>query len=214
MNQKNSSLPDLVPQWYYNTLDSNLHKELVALNNEERKYIMNRYLSLLRGINVSGQKKITMEQLKTLYEELGFKDVKTYIQSGNVFFSTKKESKREIAKAIEHKIKESLGYEVTLFVIEKSQLKDIIAMNPYPVREPKRHLVTLLSAPPELIPIPEINAVKAPSEKFTIIETVLFFYCPDGYGKTKLSNNFFEKKLKVKATTRNWNTINKLFEMF
>lgn len=163
------------------------------------------YISMLRGINVSGQKSIKMEKLKELYESLKFNDIKTYIQSGNVMFECKDSDYKSLEKKIENKIKEKIGFDVVIFIRTRNELKKVIENNPF--KEDERIYVTFLSSVPSKIPIDEINKAKGKSEKYFISSREIYFSCPNGYGKTKLSNNFFENKLKVTATTRNWNTV-------
>lgn len=178
---------------------------------------MKTYISLLRGINVSGQKKILMADLKALYETLKFKDVVTYIQSGNVIFKTdKKESNQSLAKKIEQSIFKKYSFNVPLIVRSTSEIENIISNNPFlkdsNIDTDKLH-VTFLSETPEKEKLNSIAQFDYSPDKSIIIDQEVFLYCPDRYGETKFSNMFFENKLKVSATTRNWKTVNKLAEM-
>ena len=170
------------------------------------------YISLLRGINVGGQKKVPMQQLKGLYEKLGFTGVQTYIQSGNVIFTSNEKDAAKLREKIEGAIKKEFGFEVLVFIRTKDDFEKIVKNNPFTKQETESTYVTLLSQAPAEIPA-DLDKFKAPNDKYKIINDVIYFYCPDGYGKTKLSNNLFEKKLNVNATTRNWNTINKLIQI-
>ncbi len=174
---------------------------------------MKTYISLLRGINVSGQKKITMDDLKKLYESLGFKKVQTYIQSGNVVFQSTEADGSAVIQKIEKKITKVYGFEVSVLIRTPEELQQVIARNPFTKQESEKSYVTFLSGVPVQVPMDEINKAKNSSEKYKIVGKEVYFYCPTGYGKTKLSNNFFEKKLKLSATTRNRNTVNKLLEI-
>ena len=169
-------------------------------------------ISMLRGINVSGQKIIKMEALKNLYASLNFKNVKTYIQSGNVIFECRETSPEILKKKIENKIKEKFGFDVVVFIRTKKELQKIIENNPF--KNEDGLYVTFLTSVPSFVPTEEINKIKSSSEKFVVSGKEIYFFCPNGYGKTKLSNNFFEKKLKVSATTRNWKTVNVLSGMW
>ncbi len=170
------------------------------------------FISLLRGVNVSGQKKVPMQQLKELYEELGFTRVQTYIQSGNVIFSSDEKNTAKLRERIEKAIKVKFGFDVLVFVRKRGDFEKIVKNNPFTKQESQFLYVTILSQAPVEIPA-DLDKFKAPNDKYKIINDVIYFYCPAGYGKTKLSNNLFEKKLNVNATTRNWNTINKLLEL-
>ncbi len=171
---------------------------------------------MLRGINVSGQKRIVMEDLKKLHESLGLENVQTYIQSGNVIFNSSEKNILKLTSLIEEKIKKSFGFDVTVIIRTKDELFNAVKKNPFQQKkgyDTSRLYITLMSVKPDKTPIKEIEAVKSKFEEINLTEKEIYFYCPDGYGKTKLSNNFFEKKLKVTATTRNWNTVNKLLEL-
>ncbi|HEX8278435.1 MAG TPA: DUF1697 domain-containing protein [Segetibacter sp.] len=174
---------------------------------------METYISILRGINVSGHRKIEMAGLKALYEELKFKEVVTYIQSGNVIFKTGETSAGSILKTIEKAIADRYHFHVPVIVRSLPEMARIISANPFlkenDIDIEKLH-VTFLAEAPEFSKIESLKNVQHPPDKFIIAENDIYLYCPGGYGNTKLSNNFFENKLKVTATTRNWKTVNKL----
>ncbi len=174
---------------------------------------MKTYISMLRGINVSGQKKINMDDLKKLYESLGFENVQTYIQSGNVIFECSNKNIADIKSAIEKKIKQLFDFDVIVFIRTKDEFKNLIENSPFSAQDINNLYVTFLSDAPVKISEEEFKKAKAPSEEFLISDREIYLLCPDGYGRTKLSNNFFERKLKLCATTRNWKTVNKLFEL-
>jgi uncharacterized protein (DUF1697 family) len=177
---------------------------------------MTAYISILRGINVSGHKKILMSDLKTLFENLGFISVSTYIQSGNVIFqSTEKLTPGQVAEKIGNAIFQKYQFEVPVIVRTFSEMKKTLSSNPFmgntEINIEKLH-VTFLSAIPGQEYIPVLMKYDFPPDKFVVIGKDVFLYCPESYGDTKLSNAFFENKLKVSATTRNWKTVTKLME--
>ena len=178
---------------------------------------MQTFISILRGINVSGQKKIWMADLKKLYEGLSFSDVKTYIQSGNVIFeSDSKSSEIQLAKKIEKAIFTKYNFEVPVIIRTKEELGKIVSQNPFTKEKNidlKKLHVTFLSEAPDKEKIDQIKQVDFLPDRFAIKGKEIYLHIPVSYGETKLSNKFFENKLKVSATTRNWNTVNKLFEM-
>lgn len=180
---------------------------------------MKMYIALLRGVNVSGQKKIKMTALKAMFESLGFVSVTTYIQSGNVVFKSKKEDTIQIGNLITQGILKTFGYEVPVLVLTHEILKSIYQENPFLERitsskiEEKKMYFTLLSYPPDTQAVEELEAASCDEEEFVITDKVVYFYAANGYGKTKLNNNFFEKKLKCNATTRNLRTVIKLLEL-
>lgn len=178
---------------------------------------MQTFISILRGINVSGQKKILMADLKSLYENLKFRDVNIYIQSGNVSFKTnEKLSDIQLAEKIERAIYKKYNFQVPVIIRNDEELKKIISSNPFlkekNIEEKKLH-VTFLSNTPAKMNVESIKDIDFSPDKFIIKGKEIYLHIPESYGETKLSNNFFEKKLKITATTRNWNTVNKLLEM-
>jgi len=182
----------------------------------ERVNKMETFISILRGINVSGQNKIQMTDLKALYEALKFKDITTYIQSGNVIFKSTSASDQKLAKKIEDAIYERYGFTVPVIIRTVDEMEHAISVNPF-LKQSKADVerlhITFLAEIPEPKNMESVRNVDYSPDKFIIIDKEVYLYCPNGYGITKLSNNFFEQKLKVKATTRNWKTVNKLFEM-
>jgi uncharacterized protein (DUF1697 family) len=178
---------------------------------------MQTFISILRGINVSGQKKILMADLKVLYENLKFKDVRTYIQSGNVIFKSNEPlSDIEFEKKIEDQIFKKYNFHVPVIIRSEDEIRKIIAANPFLKEkniDPKKLHVTFLSNIPDKENVESIEKMDFSPDKFMISGKEVYLYVPNGYGETKISNTFFEKKLKVKATTRNWNTVNKLSEL-
>ncbi|MDB5248390.1 MAG: hypothetical protein JWQ40_2784 [Segetibacter sp.] len=178
---------------------------------------MKTFISILRGINVSGQRRILMTDLKVLYESLGFKEVVTYIQSGNVIFKTGEDaSNEELAKKIEQAITEKYEFEVPVIIRCVVEIEQVISVNPFlknrGINTEKLH-VTFLATNPTPATLQNMCAFSFPPDEFVIIGTEVFLHVPGSYGETKLSTNFFESKLKVSATTRNWKTVNKLLEL-
>lgn len=177
---------------------------------------MNTYISLLRGINVSGKNSIKMDALKTSFAQLGFQDIKTYIQSGNIVFRYKKEDSQELAGRIKEQIQNDFSFDVPVQVFSFDKFKQLVAGNPF-VKDSSKDSsfmhVTLLAATPENSDISAIESKKAAGEEVIVWGDAVYLYCPNGYGRTKLNNNFLESKLKVSATTRNWKTTLKMLEM-
>jgi uncharacterized protein (DUF1697 family) len=170
---------------------------------------MNTYISILRGINVSGQKMIKMDALKKMYEDLGFAKVQTYIQSGNVIFQSEKSEQKDLEKLISAGIAKQFGFEVPVIVLNIQEFKRVIQNNPFVKDDSKdisHQYATFLSSEPILDKFESIKQVQNQGEQIHLIDKIIYFYCPSGYGRTKLNNTFFESKLKTVATTRNWKT--------
>lgn len=177
---------------------------------------MIKYISILRGINVSGKRMIKMQALKEMYEGLGFKNVQTYIQSGNVLFESKESNLEGISKLIEEKILENFNFDVPVIIITQKEIEHCIQQNPFvkleDIQLDKLH-VTFLSTEPSADLVEKIKDFKYAADEFIVDSKLIYLYCPKNYGESKLSNNFFEGKLKVKATTRNWRTVNEIYKL-
>jgi len=176
---------------------------------------MSRFIALLRGINVSGQKKIKMSELKTLFENLKFQDVETYIQSGNVIFFSKEKSTTKIANKISSGIKNKYNFEVQLLILTPQEIKQALKNNPFIKRkkEIERLYATFLSAVPSIEMVNKLNEMSFLPEEYSINEKIIYLFLPNGAGKAKLNNNYLENKLKVIGTTRNWKTVTTLSEL-
>ena len=173
-----------------------------------------KYISLLRGINVGGKRKILMADLKNLYTKLGFTDCTSYIQSGNVIFEYKEQTASELANKIETAVKKEYGFDVPVIVITTNELQEAIQINPYTETKGIESIcLTFLNKKPEADLINKIINLNFSPDEFQIKNQNVFIFCPGPYHKTKLSNQFFESKLKVRATTRNWKTVLKLLEL-
>lgn len=177
---------------------------------------MSVFISLLRGINVSGKKLIKMDALVNLYEELGYENVTTYVQSGNVVFCTSQKNSKKIESKIYDKIKSSFEFDVPTLVFTTDEFQELIDENPFLKDETKssEHLYyTFLSKTPENADSVKLESLLSENEEFHFTNRMVYLYCPDGYSKTKLNNNKIESILNVVSTTRNANTTNALLKM-
>lgn len=176
-----------------------------------------KYISLLRGINVGGQKKIKMSDLKSLYEQLGFQDVMTYIQSGNVIFNVEDKNKAGLNESIEKAIEKKFKFHVPVKIRTSREISNIVKNCPFGSVDLEENgtkiLVTFLSSKPLKAKMAETLKYVVDPEKFVLKGKEVYLYCPNGYGKSKLSNTFIENKLSVMATTRNWKSVHKLNEL-
>ena len=174
---------------------------------------MNTLVSMLRGVNVGGHRRMPMSELAELFASLGFADVRTYVQSGNVVFKHPQADITHIARQIERGLKSRLDLDVTVFIRTPEELERLVAHVPFAKTDPSKLHVTFLQSKPATIPTNEINAVAGEGERFSISDTEVYLFLPNGYGRSKLSNSFFERVLKVPATTRNWRTVTTLLDM-
>ncbi len=176
-----------------------------------------KYISILRGINVSGQKKIKMADLKALYESLGFASVITYIQSGNVIFESGDGDVAHLISCIEKIIKEKYEFHVPVDIRTNQEMEAVINYCPYEEADVEENgskiLVTFLLSVPLTARIDDIKKYVVHPERLTVHGREVYLYCPNGYGRSKLSNTFLENKFAVRATTRNWKSVQKLYEL-
>lgn len=177
------------------------------------------YLALLRGINVSGKKIIKMEDLRKLMTGANFENVKTYIQSGNVIFESQEKSKSILAGVIERLIEQQYGFDVSIFVIDTEAIVKAIDNNPFVkdrIEEEagfKKVYITFLSEKPSIENFEKLKQAPIGNDLIEIIDDILYFKLESKASDSKLSNNLIENKLKVRATTRNWNTTLKLLSL-
>ena len=174
---------------------------------------MKTYIALLRGINVGGHKKIPMAELRELLTKKGLQNVQTYIQSGNVIFQSSGEDKHKLEFKIHNAIKTYFGFEVPVLVIFPEELKQIFDDCPFSEENKMISYFMLLFDVPKKDLIQEVSEITYPNEFFEISDNSIYFYSSVGYGKAKCSNNFFERKLKITATARNYKTIVKLLSL-
>ncbi len=174
------------------------------------------WVALLRGINVSGQKAISMERLRGSFAAMGCSDVRTYVQSGNVVFATAPDTHGALTRKIEEGIRRDFGFSVIVILRTAKELQKIVKANPFLSEEgiePAKLHVTFLARPPIKTTLRNLETLPPSPDRFRLIGREIYLYCPDGYGRTKLSTSAFEKRLSVGATTRNWRTTTVLGEM-
>ncbi|TXB64622.1 DUF1697 domain-containing protein [Vicingus serpentipes] len=174
------------------------------------------YIALLRGINVSGHKLIKMTELKSMFEKAEFKNVTTYIQSGNVVFSSKKEDIVSIQETIKTNILKVFGFDVDVQVLGAEKLQRITENHTFlegNQDQLKAVYYTLLAEKPNSEFVKELEQLEQTEEFFKITDEVIYCFYPNGVGRAKWQGTFFEKKLKVSSTTRNYNTMKKLTEL-
>ena len=174
---------------------------------------MNTYIALLRGINVGGHKKTPMAELRSHLGKLGFENVQTYIQSGNIVLQSKIESKAKIENLISDSILDHFGFEVPVVVKTHSELLSILDQCPFSKEKKENSYFSLLYKQPDNSSIEEANKISYPNEEIVVTTNCIYFYCSMGYGRAKFNSNLFEKTLKTKFTARNYRTMMKLLEL-
>jgi len=177
---------------------------------------MSRFVALLRGINVAGQGLILMDDLRMWFEQVqGISEVSTYMQSGNVLFSSDNVDEPKLITDIEDVLEKHLGYRVDVILRLYSDIKKIVEDNPLTTvksEEKNRMYVTFLSGVPSFDVRGSLGVYSNDAEYARVLNREVYVYS-NNYGKTCFSNTFIEKKLGLKATTRNWTTVNKLLDL-
>ncbi|MEE8041166.1 MAG: DUF1697 domain-containing protein [Pseudomonadales bacterium] len=169
---------------------------------------MSIYIALFRGINVGGRNLLPMRELVPLFEALGMRNVRTYIQSGNVVFEGDKADAARLSDQIGAAVKKSHGFAPHLIILESEELTEAIASNPYPEAEsdPKTVHLTFLSSVPENPDLESLERIKRDSERFMLEGKVFYLHAPEGIARSKLATRI-EKSLGVAGTARNWRTV-------
>lgn len=178
---------------------------------------MSKYIAILRGINVGSGRKVPMTNLKKVCESLGLQQVQTYIQSGNVVFElARPEATLMLEMRLQQAFSETFGFDIPVIVRTDEEWAESITQNPFLKEEnldiERLHLTCLKELPSAEL-LEKIKAFQYLPDRYEIIGRDVFIFCAAGYGTSKLVNSFFESKLKVPATTRNWKTVLKLHEM-
>jgi uncharacterized protein (DUF1697 family) len=172
------------------------------------------FAALLRGINVGGKVKIPMADLRATLASLGLEDVVTYIQSGNAVFRAPK-SDKAVATDIEGAIKRAFGHDVAVLLRTHDELERVERGTPYPVDDgaPTRVHVVFLDETPAQAAVSGLDPDRSPGDEFAVLGREIYLSLPKGLGRSKLTIDWFERGLDVRATARNWNTLRKLIEL-
>ncbi|MEZ4937958.1 MAG: DUF1697 domain-containing protein [Crocinitomicaceae bacterium] len=169
---------------------------------------MNKYASLIRGINVSGKNIVKMAELRTALEKAGLKEVQTYIQSGNIVVQNEEQNENEVSSIIQQVLDKEFDVQAPVVTFDLVYLEKVMEANPYKNEDPKKVAIGFLNTTPEMIDLPGVV-----DEKYAIGENCIYLFYPSGMGKSKLSNAVIEKKMNVVSTMRNLNTCGKLVDL-
>ena len=175
---------------------------------------MTRHVVLLRGINLASRNRIAMPELRVALEAGGFGDVRTYVQSGNVVLASRSSPER-VALSVNKIIKSRFGFDVVVLVRSHSELADVVRRNPLAkiAVDPKRHLVTFMSAELSSDIAERMRTVAGPQEEFAVIGREVYSWHPAGVGRSPLWERIAGKALGIAATSRNWTTVTTLLTM-
>jgi uncharacterized protein (DUF1697 family) len=174
-----------------------------------------RYIALLRGINVGGKHMLKMEALRATFSSLGFENVASYINSGNLSFDTSTADDGKLARMIHDAVEDEYGYDISVMVRSLAEMEEIIANNPYSGQFENHkdlHIFFLdreLSADEQKLLLEK----NSDNEMITVSGRTIYYFLKISIIDSVLGKGFIDKKLKVPATARNWRTVQKLAEM-
>ena len=172
-----------------------------------------RYAALLRGINVGGNKKVPMADLRAMTEKLGFEEAKTLLQSGNLVFSAKSQPMAKLEQLMEAATKTHIGVECSYVIRSADEWAKIIAANPFPKHakaDPSHFAVTFCREAPDPAALETLRLEARGEEDFKVVGRELFIWYPDGMGESRLALALSKNKLGTICTARNWNTVLKI----
>jgi uncharacterized protein (DUF1697 family) len=177
---------------------------------------MPRNIALLRGINVGG-KTVKMDRLRAALESLGYTGVQTYIQSGNVLFERMGQASAEsIRSRMEEALTSEFDFNISIVLLSPHEMLELLDANPYAgqlIAQGERIYATVFQEEPSPAAVAALKPIPGSEDKFALLGRAAYILCRGGYADTAYSNAFFEKALRVKATTRNMDTMAKLAEM-
>lgn len=175
---------------------------------------MARQIALLRGINLGARNRVPMGALRDLLTELGYGDVRTYLQSGNVVL-TSKASPDCVARTLQQEIAAKLGVDTPAIVRTRDELAAVVELNPLRdvADNPKRYQVSFLSAEPDPEVVRELSDVDVAPERFVIVAREIYAWHPEGIQRSKVAKALSDRRLGVTATARNWTTVTNLLAL-
>lgn len=167
------------------------------------------HVALLRGINVGGKNSLPMRELVAMFESAGASDVRTYIQSGNVIFSASPAMARGVPDAVAAAIFERFGFRAAVVTRSAAELRAIAEANPFLARgaDPATLHVVFLADEPAPEHVAALDPGRSPPDELEARGREIYLRCPNGYGRTKLTNDYFDSKLATTSTVRNWRTV-------
>ena len=173
------------------------------------------FAALIRGINVGGRNKISMAELRSVFSSLGHEDVTTLIQSGNVVFRSDAGDEAAIARELEDRLADDFGLAVSVLVRRPSELALVAGGNPFLEGETdlSRLHVLFLDAAPAAGLVAGLDPGRSAPDRFAVHGREIYLHCPNGSGRSRLTTAYFESRLGVRATARNWNTVLRLVEL-
>lgn len=175
---------------------------------------MSTFILLFRSINVGGKNILPMKELTTILERLGCKNIRTYIQSGNVVLENGNKNTVQLSKIISSEINKHRGFKPAIQILTLKELEKVIENNPFPeaLSDPKTLHIGFLDSAPKNPDLQKLESLKTATENFQLTEKAFYLHAPEGIGRSKLAANS-ERLLGVSMTDRNWRTVCKILEM-
>lgn len=174
------------------------------------------YVAMLRGINLGPHKRVKMEALRKSFESIGLKNVQTYIQSGNVVFKAGRISPAALRKKIEARIAGDFGFSSLAILRSQEELGKVVNGNPFLKRAGNSHEklhVVFLSETPERDVLRQLEGLTKSPDESCCLDQEIYLHLPNGFGQSSMMNNPIERKFLAQATTRNWRTVNNIYQM-
>jgi uncharacterized protein (DUF1697 family) len=174
-----------------------------------------RYVAFLRGINVGGKNKLPMKDLAAMFEKAGGSDVRTYIQSGNVIFGAPAKLASAIAATVAGRIASDFGFHSPVVVRSQAQLQQAVDGNPFLQKKldpALLHVYFLADLPPAQL-VASLDPARSAPDEFVVDGQQIYLHLPNGMARTRLSNAWFDSKLKTVSTARNWRTTTALLQL-
>jgi uncharacterized protein (DUF1697 family) len=172
----------------------------------------NTFIALLRGVNVGGKSLVSMAELRSLFTSLGFGDVQTYVQSGNVVFAARGKAER-LAARIEREIAAAFDVKPAVILRTPAELERAAKGNPYARADTSKLHVVFLDRAPTKSALAKLDPDRSPGDELTVKRREIYLHLPKGAGRSKLTLDYLERVLGVRGTQRNWKTLLKLIEL-
>ncbi len=172
------------------------------------------YAALLRGVNVGGKNRLPMADLAAIFTAAGCARVRTYIQSGNVVFEATENELRNVAANVEAEVAKRFGFRCVFVTRLREEIEAVLKSSPFSAEADEKWLhVYFLAQVPTKVAVAGLDAERSPGDRFHVAGREVYLLLPNGMARTKLTNAFFDGKLKTMSTARNWATVKKLAEM-
>ena len=177
---------------------------------------MTKFVALLRAVNLGGPTQVSMAELRQMSEKMGFSDIQTLLQSGNLVFTAGRESPASLEDRLESESNKMFGRPLEVFVRSEPEWRGVVEANPFPeeaVRDPGHLLVTVLKAAPSPAAWSALEAAIQGRERIRGVGRHAYIVYPDGVGRSRLTAVVIEKHLGTRGTSRNWNTVSKIHQL-